>query len=64
MTKKIFNLEVEASEYELMRFVKMLNKLNYNEIQSCAINEEDAYIMKSGLSAIIDALNRAGFNPR
>lgn len=51
----------EQTALALAQFVK---RVGFAEFEQNAANEEEAYLMRDGVSKVQDALSEVGYNPR
>jgi hypothetical protein len=64
MDEKIIAVDFVLSEAEAQALAQFVKRVGWQEIRQNAQNEDEAYLIKSGIAAVQSGLNRAGYSPR
>lgn len=57
-------IEVELEEDQALALAQYLKRYTWTDIRGCAVNDEEAYLMRSALDALQRVLANEGFSPR
>ena len=56
--------DAELSHVQTLALAKFFQRLNWSELRGCAENDEEAYVIRSAVSKLQDAMARGGYSPR
>lgn len=61
---QIYTLELEANPSEMLALVQFVKRLGWQEFTDNAVDEDEAYEIKTGVIRLQEALAQVGFAPR
>lgn len=57
-------LNIELSESEAMALAQFVKRAGWHEFRGCAVDDEEAYLIRDAISKTQDALSEIGYSPR
>lgn len=56
--------DAELSHGETMALAQFFKRAHWSEFRGCAIDDDEAYLIRAAVGKVQDALARSGYNPR
>ena len=63
MTKPV-QIHLEINPDQALALAQFIKRIGWSEIRANAVNDDEAYSMKSAIGELQKALDEAGFSPR
>ncbi|AGQ76197.1 TPA: hypothetical protein I8385_003328 [Citrobacter freundii] len=60
----IETLSLQLDENETMALAQFVKRLSWSDLRGCAVNDEEAWVMKSAVDKLQQALREEGYAPR
>ncbi|MDK9990816.1 DUF7706 family protein [Enterobacter hormaechei] len=60
----IETLSLRLDENETMAFAQFVKRLSWSDLRGCAVSDEEAWVMKSAVDKLQQALREEGYAPR
>lgn len=57
-------VELELDQAEALALAQFVKRVGWSEFRQCAVDDAEAYDIRSGVDALAKALAEAGFAPR
>jgi len=61
---KSMKLAFELSEDEALALAQFVKRVGWKEMRECAVDDNEAYIIRNAVNSLREALAYCGFNPR
>jgi len=63
-TMKRVSLQLDMTEDELWAFAQFLKRSQWEHYRECAVDDDEAYVIRAAVLKLQDALREAGYSPR
>ncbi|GCZ39466.1 TPA: hypothetical protein ACOEHN_003905 [Enterobacter kobei] len=60
----IEKLSLRLDENETMALAQFVKRLSWSDLRGCAVNDDEAWVMKSAIDKLQRALGEEGYAPR
>ena len=60
----IETLSLQLDENETMALAQLVKRLSWSDLRGCAVRDEEAWVMKSAIEKLQQALREEGYAPR
>ncbi|OJM44433.1 hypothetical protein BK294_22040 [Escherichia coli] len=60
----IETLSLQLDENETMALAQLVKRLSWSDLRGCAVSDEEAWVMKSTIEKLQQALREEGYAPR
>lgn len=59
-----YKITLELDAGEAMALAQFLKRVGWSEVRACAVDNDEAYMIRHSLSMLRSTLNDMGFDPR
>ncbi|EJA5100221.1 hypothetical protein MVA19_004919 [Salmonella enterica] len=60
----IETLSLQLDENETMALAQLVKRLSWSDLRGCAVSDKEAWVMKSAIEKLQQALREEGYAPR
>ena len=64
MNEEFVTITLQMTPDRAEAMAQFVKRLTWNEMRQCAVNDDETYIIREGISLLQQELAEKGFNPR